>query len=982
MKKALPISIIVVLVLIIGGTIIGINWDKIVPTKTYVPSFEELPEVETYKVQTRNTHYTDCSVKEDHTVSEDIFQLSRTSSFVKLKLWGRMTSGEEFCEQHAVGRGIVQVSSTDFYASVYCIDEGNDYFVGQIHFDNSWAEYKDAPPEQSTAIPSTLRYKEAVFEFPEGGCKVIKLKGDINRHYEHGNKLYAHAITLPYTYSTLLDEEDITGIPQKVLCPTEYEYCSYITTGCDKFLDKTIQESYECDDKGCYGVYFNYEKTYECDIPTTKGVPAKLLTYGRSYTQLCDTTLPNYCLKGTKRCGSTNNVEVCVDNNGDNCGDGWKTEEVCGTGQKCENNVCICEANECTLGQRICQDNGYIECKKDANGCTYFSGVIPCPTGQVCSGGVCGCPEASCNVGAKKCYGSTQYKECGVYSGTCPSWGSPQNCPSQQICENGNCVCPDIGNDVGDRKCYGTKYQIYDIYGSDNCPSWGTPISCPSGQECNSGVCGCPASNYNLGDTRCTSGTTYQSFDIQGNNICPTWSSEINCPENQICSNGECKCPTTTYSLGDVKCYNSNSYQIWSVYSGTCPSWGSSINCPSGQECKNSVCACPTNQCTIGETRCNGNTVQECQVVNSCTGWVDLITCGSDEICLKQSPAQCYKFFESVEIITEPEYSYESPISITVRVETEIISLSGVKIYPQLIGDGKIIQSFPEPLILYGNEASFSFNPLTQTYSKVEVKIRLVKDSAEQIANKEIFLKNVMSLSLSNVPPNYIQQEVVVGVSVQPSGVDYTLENIILKNPDGGIISPSSISTSSIKFIPYSEGLYNLQATAKSNGYTQSTDEISISVTPKSITFEFYLDNNDINTIVGSEIDAGTHTFVIKAFDSAGNPYDIDNIDLYVYPPEGESFKKKIDFVRLSTGVEKSTVNFPDAGKLYKIDGYIQIFGTDTIEEINYKYPKSFKTVGEETILPEINFTYIIIGVVALIFIVALVILALRSKKS
>lgn len=698
-------------------------------------------------------------------------------------------------------------------------------------------------------------------------------------------------------------------------------------------------------------------------------------------TSKCDVNSPNYCIIGEERCNGKN-IQICQDTNNDECGDSFITTETCGTGLTCVGNQCVCETNECTLGQQWCEGTGFRECVLDSNGCTIISSIIPCNQGEVCSGGVCGCPDASCAVGTSQCTTTTSYKECGVYEGVCPTWSGSTACPTGQICENGNCICPETGNNAGDRRCVGDGYQIYDVQGADLCPSWSPTIACPTGQSCNGGVCGCPPTGNNVGDKRCITSTGYQIYDVQGSNVCPSWSNSIECPTGQFCNGGECSCPTTVYQLGDTRCYDKYSYQLWSVYTGSCPSWGTPVDCPTGQECLNGICGCPDTACILGDTRCYGNTVQECILLGSCPEWSNKEVCGGDSICIKQSPAQCYQYFDSVEIITEEEYNYDDPITIDVLVYTQIQDLTGVKVYPSLKADGKTIQSFPLPLVMYDNKVSFSFDPITQSHDQFSVEVRLVKDTIEEIATKDLNIKKKLELRLSNTPPNYVREEARILVSVTPAGADYTLEDISILNPENINIQPSSITVSEIKFTPISVGTYTIQASAKGIDYAKTTDSIYIGVDSKTASVEYYIDNEEFSSIEGLSVDTGKHTLLIKSFISGGVAYDLDAIDLYLIPPEGEQYQTKMKFVKSTTGEAKAEFNLKKPSVAYRIKGYLQIFDTDTVDGENFPVNIPFKTVGEEDqILPDINYSWLIYGAIIVIVLTVLILLMVRAKR-
>lgn len=97
----------------------------------------------------------------------------------------------------------------------------------------------------------------------------------------------------------------------------------------------------------------------------------------------------------------------------DGCG---KLCGTCAANQQCESGTCATRPPKCagpSCSGDTCEDNMYVKCSKDANGCLTPSPAVPCPSGQICN-----------VLTDYKCAPCTYGFECG----------------DAQVCQTGSCV--------------------------------------------------------------------------------------------------------------------------------------------------------------------------------------------------------------------------------------------------------------------------------------------------------------------------------------------------------------------------------------------------------------------------------------------------------------------------------------------------------------------------------------------------------------
>lgn len=99
--------------------------------------------------------------------------------------------------------------------------------------------------------------------------------------------------------------------------------------------------------------------------------------------------------------------------------------------------------NDCNMGDRSCEDNGYITCGYfDEDPCRDWSEPVACASDKICEGGDCvmSCSD-QCVWGERRCLGD-EYQECGYHDeDTCLDWGDQVACPDTQICMEETTEC-------------------------------------------------------------------------------------------------------------------------------------------------------------------------------------------------------------------------------------------------------------------------------------------------------------------------------------------------------------------------------------------------------------------------------------------------------------------------------------------------------------------------------------------------------------
>jgi len=155
----------------------------------------------------------------------------------------------------------------------------------------------------------------------------------------------------------------------------------------------------------------------------------------------------NDCTLGSREC-SGDGYRLCGNFDADSCSE-WSLSTSCSAGQVCQSGQCVTQppacTNDCTLGSRECSGDGYRLCGNfDADSCAEWSLSTSCSAGQTCQSGLCITPplicQNDCTLGARRCNGNG-YQLCGNFDAdSCSEWSLATSCGSSKICSSGLCV--------------------------------------------------------------------------------------------------------------------------------------------------------------------------------------------------------------------------------------------------------------------------------------------------------------------------------------------------------------------------------------------------------------------------------------------------------------------------------------------------------------------------------------------------------------
>jgi len=158
-------------------------------------------------------------------------------------------------------------------------------------------------------------------------------------------------------------------------------------------------------------------------------------------------TCQNDCTLGSREC-SGDGYRLCGNFDADSCSE-WSLSTSCSAGQVCQSGQCVTQppacTNDCTLGSRECSGDGYRLCGNfDADSCAEWSLSTSCSAGQTCQSGLCITPplicQNDCTLGARRCNGNG-YQLCGNFDAdSCSEWSLATSCGSSKICSSGLCV--------------------------------------------------------------------------------------------------------------------------------------------------------------------------------------------------------------------------------------------------------------------------------------------------------------------------------------------------------------------------------------------------------------------------------------------------------------------------------------------------------------------------------------------------------------
>ena len=320
-----------------------------------------------------------------------------------------------------------------------------------------------------------------------------------------------------------------------------------------------------------------------------------------------------------------------------------------------------CE-NACTPGEKKCQDNTSMACQ-DADGDDCYEWVSKdCDEDELCSDGVCtkkidppsGC-QNECTTGDKKCQDNTSMACLDTNSDGCYEW-VPQNCNEDEQCLDGVCskiTEPPSGCQStctpGDKICQDNTSMACLDTNSDGCYEW-VPQNCNAGEQCLNGVCSntsdppptCTNECNTANAKTCAQENGKEGFKLCSNfndDVCLEWSSFVECPQGQKCTDGTCGgCTSECTTNGAAEC-SGNGFRTCGDSNGDgCYEWSAVTECANG--CDKGHCAC-AHACDSGKKECSGDGYRTCTTDSTgCRVWSAVTKCdhGCDKGECKAAP--------------------------------------------------------------------------------------------------------------------------------------------------------------------------------------------------------------------------------------------------------------------------------------------------------------------------------------------------------
>ncbi len=355
----------------------------------------------------------------------------------------------------------------------------------------------------------------------------------------------------------------------------------------------------------------------------------------------CAKTCQNECNpEGSRQC-SGNGTQTCGDFDGDECLE-WGPEMPCDEGQACSGGNCRAACvNECAEGSSQCAGNGVQSCGNfDDDDCLEWGEAVPCEMGENCSGGECA-EECVNECGAhnqRQCSGNG-FQTCGDHDeDPCLEWGVVNACRGGLTCSGGECrercvnECAD-----GSSQCAGRGTQACGNFDEDPCLEWSAVAPCDDGENCSNGACAAACGDEcGLGSSRCAPGGVQTCGDFDDDD-CADWGPAAQCPEGEVCSNGECaeRC-VDECARGARRCEANGFQQCGQFDADECTEWSAARACEGGEVCSNGQCSrvC-ANECGEGATQCAGGGVQRCGEFDedNCLEWSEQVACPDGESC-------------------------------------------------------------------------------------------------------------------------------------------------------------------------------------------------------------------------------------------------------------------------------------------------------------------------------------------------------------
>jgi hypothetical protein len=329
--------------------------------------------------------------------------------------------------------------------------------------------------------------------------------------------------------------------------------------------------------------------------------------------------------------------------------------------------VASCSANDTGGGGNGPCGNGKLEPGEECDGaqlgsstCTslgYTAGTLTC--NKSCKLEKTSCCADECTTGEKICQDDV-VSNCGDGTQGCKTWVAEQDCATeskicastagQVLCKDPNCV--DECFQASQTQCNGDVVETCTTQ-SNGCNTWVPGTDCGDTNEAcavNAGAAACEevcTDQCSAGETQC-SGNDIQECEQVGK--CLGWSTTTDCASNgEVCKveSGSAVCgPACTTNKcpveGGQTCID-NKVNTCTKQADACLDWAITDDCGAqGLFCKfgaGGVSACQgtcADPCTsAGQKKCNANTVQECTQLTSCVSpqWTIDTTCPLGQAC-------------------------------------------------------------------------------------------------------------------------------------------------------------------------------------------------------------------------------------------------------------------------------------------------------------------------------------------------------------
>ncbi len=211
--------------------------------------------------------------------------------------------------------------------------------------------------------------------------------------------------------------------------------------------------------------------------------------------------------------------------------------------------------------------------------------------------------DNACNLGEWSCL-SDGYKICIKDESGCPSWSTLKSCPANTLCnpQKRECINDNSGSDECNSECIEDeticsedKSQILICKHIDslNCNALIESERCEDNKKCESDgintIC-TKESVCTQGEMQCSAAGNALMTCVTNDDGEEDWNIE-NCPDGQVCSDGQCRVNcANTCSEGVRQCSANGIPQVCKTQENGCLEWGNETACPEAYHCIEGTC--------------------------------------------------------------------------------------------------------------------------------------------------------------------------------------------------------------------------------------------------------------------------------------------------------------------------------------------------------------------------------------------------------